>query len=183
MSAAQKTTAKLSFEAKPYKIGSWLVIRVPEEESAKLSSRGMGMVEGTINGTAFHTWLEPDGRWSHWFKVEAPLQKAAGVQTGKPVALEVEPMKDWTRPEAPDDLQKALAKEPKAKAIWDDITPKAQWEWVRWIRAAKQAETRDKHVEVAISKMNKGMRRPCCFNASACSEPYVSHNWQLKQPA
>jgi len=30
-----------------------------------------------------------------------------------------------------------------------------------------------------LDKLHKGMRRPCCFNRSLCSEPYVSHNWVL----
>ena len=37
-------------------------------------------------------------------------------------------------------------------------------------------------VSGTINKLNKGMRRPCCFNRNLCSEPYVSHNWVLLEP-
>lgn len=35
---------------------------------------------------------------------------------------------------------------------------------------------------VELNKLNKGMRRPCCFNRNLCSEPYVAHNWVLLEP-
>ena len=82
----------------------------------------------------------------------------------------------------PEDLKKALETSPKAGALWNDITPLARWDWIRWIRAVKTEETRQNHIEVALDKLNKGMRRPCCFNRNLCSEPYVSHNWKLLEP-
>ena len=81
------------------------------------------------------------------------------------------------------DLKKALSASQKAEDLWRDITPNARWDWIRWIRAVKTPETRQKHIEVALSKLNKGMRRPCCFNRNLCSEPYVSHNWVLSEPS
>ncbi|HRN71236.1 MAG TPA: YdeI/OmpD-associated family protein, partial [Candidatus Woesebacteria bacterium] len=82
----------------------------------------------------------------------------------------------------PEDLKRALKTSPQATALWNDITPLARWDWVRWIRAVKTKETRQKHVEVALDKLNKGMRRPCCFNRSLCSEPEVCPNWKLVKP-
>jgi hypothetical protein len=43
----------IDFEAKLFNIGAWILLRLPESASAKLPSRGMTMVEGTINGFAF----------------------------------------------------------------------------------------------------------------------------------
>jgi hypothetical protein len=80
-------------------------------------------------------------------------------------------------------LKKALAGDPKAHALWEDITPGARWDWIRWVRAVKTPETRQKHIRVALDKLDKGMRRPCCFNRNLCSEPSVSHNWVLLEPA
>jgi hypothetical protein len=85
--------------------------------------------------------------------------------------------------EVPGDLKKALAGSPKAQELWNDITPLAHWDWIRWIRAVKTEETRKKHIEVALDKLNKGMRRPCCFNRNLCSEPAVSKNWVLLGPS
>jgi hypothetical protein len=50
----------IHFEAKLFYIGAWTLLRLPESASAKLPSRGMTMVAGTINGFRFHAALEPE---------------------------------------------------------------------------------------------------------------------------
>ena len=179
----------ISFEATLFKIGSWTILRLPESASAKLPTRGMTMVSGTINGAPFKALLEPDGKYgpgkkpSHWFRPDEKLLDDANAAAGRTAQVSIEPSKDWIEPEVPVDLKKALSTSPKAEALWKDITPIARWDWVRWIRAVKTPETRQKHIEVALSKLNKGMRRPCCFNRNLCSEPYVSRNWVLLDPS
>ncbi|MBI2034676.1 MAG: DUF1905 domain-containing protein [Candidatus Levybacteria bacterium] len=185
----------IRFETKLFKIGSasnaaaaWTILRLPESASAKLPSRDMTMVTGAINGTPFKTLLEPDGRYgpgkkpSHWFAPDKKLLDDARAAAGDTVQVSLKPSKEWIEPEVPVDLKKSLATSPKASALWKDITPLARWDWIRWIRAVKTPETRQKHIEVALSKLNKGMRRPCCFNRNLCSEPSVSHNWVLLTP-
>ena len=177
-----------SFETKLFKIKDWTILRLPEDASAKLPSRGMTMVSGTFNGVPFKTLLEPDGTYgpglkpSHWFRPDQKLLDDAKAQLGDKVQLSLEATKEWIEPEVPEDVKKALSTSPKAHALWKDITPMARWDWIRWIRAVKTEETRLKHIEVALDKLNKGMRRPCCFNRNLCSEPYVSHNWVLIDP-
>ncbi len=63
----------------------------------------------------------------------------------------------------PADLQKAVAASRVAAAAWGDITPLARNEWICWVTSAKKAETRARRIEVGISKLEKGMRRPCCW--------------------
>lgn len=178
----------INFETKLFKINDWTILRLPESASAKLPSRGMTMVSGTMNGVSFKTLLEPDGRYapgqkpSHWFRPDSKLLEKADVKAGDTVKVSLESTKEWVEPEIPDDLKKALATSPKAKELWNDITPLARWDWIRWIRAVKSPETRQKHIDVALDKLNKGTRRPCCFNRNLCSEPYVSKNWVLLEP-
>ena len=42
------------------------------------------------------------------------------------------------------------------------------------IRATHNPETRSRRIEVALSKIKAGERRPCCFNRNQCTEPEVS---------
>ncbi len=63
----------------------------------------------------------------------------------------------------PADWQEALFKNPAAHALWEDITPLARNEWICWILDAKKQETRDRWIDVGISKLKTGMRRPCCW--------------------
>ncbi|MBI1257921.1 MAG: DUF1905 domain-containing protein [Chloroflexi bacterium] len=178
----------IHFETTLFQINDWTILRLPEKASAELPSRGMAMVSGTLNSVPFKAVLEPDGRWSpdqqasHWFRPDSKLLRDASVSAGDTVQVSLESSKDWIEPEVPEDLEQALAASPKAEAIWNEISPLAHWDWIRWIRAVKTAETRQKHIRVALDKLNKGMRRPCCFNRNLCSEPYVSHNWALLEP-
>jgi hypothetical protein len=172
----------IRFETTPLKIGDWTILRLPKSASARLPSRGMALVEGTINGVPSKIVLEPDGKGSHWFRADSGLRKAAGIGAGDAVTVTVEPSKEWPEPEVPTDLKKALASDPQAKALWVKITPMARWDWLRWIRATNYQETRNRRIEVALSKLKAGERRPCCFNRNMCTEPEVSKNGILIEP-
>jgi hypothetical protein len=172
----------IRFDAKLSQFDSWTLVRLPKSASAKLPSRGMTMVAGTINGFRFQAALEPDGKGSHWFRVDQSMREAAKAAVGDTVRLAIEPTKDWPEPEVPEDLKKALAAAPEAQAVWMDITPMARWDWIRWIDATKQPETRKRRIETALSKFKAGMRRPCCFNRSQCTVPDVSRNGVLLEP-
>ncbi len=174
--------ATIRFKTTPLKIGDWTILRLPEIASAKLPSRGMTLVEGPINGFRSKIVLEPDGKGSHWFRVDPGLREAARIDAGGTVTVIVEPSKDWSEPEVPADLKKALASDPQANALWVQITPMARWDWLRWIRATNNQETRSRRIEVALSKLKTGERRPCCFNRNLCTEPEVSKNGVLIEP-
>lgn len=169
------------FDATLDSIDKWTILRLPQQASAKLPSRGQVAVEGTINGHAFRTVLEPDGCAGHWMKIDRKLEKAAAIRAGDSATLEVAPRKEWPEPGVPQDLQSALAGAPqKIQDLWKEITPMARWEWVRWVNATQNPDTRKRRVEVTISKMKSGKRRPCCFNLAACTDPDLSTSGRLK---
>src|SRR5260221_14792352 len=172
----------IRFEAKLFKLGSWTLLKLPKSASAKLPSRGMTMVEGTINGFHFQAALEPDGKGSHWFKVDKTMREAAGADAVDTVTLAIEPTREWPEPKVPTDLKKALTTTPQAHTLWMDITPMARWGWISWIGSTKQPETRRRRIETACSKLKAGERRPCCFNRTLCTEPSVSNNEALLEP-
>jgi hypothetical protein len=172
----------IAFKATLHTIGKWTILQLPESASEKLSSRGQVFVKGTINNHDLQVVLEPDGRWGHWFKLDKKLEKTLGVRAGDTVRIEIEPSKDWPEPTIPTDFSKALETAPPAvQALWPKITPMARWEWIRWVNATSSTETRDRRVEVSISKMKSGKRRPCCFNLAACTDPDLSRNGRLME--
>jgi hypothetical protein len=149
------------------KADSWTFLILPKNASAKLPSRGMTAIEGTINGFAFRATLEPDGHKSHWLKVDRRLRKAAGAEAGDIITLDIAPAAEELELSVPADLSKALAAAaPKARKLWSDITTNARRDWIHWITSAKQEETRARRIKNACSMLAAGKRRVCCFDRS-----------------
>ena len=65
--------AKLCRQAESAKARSWSFLVLPKNASAKLPSRGLTAIEGTLNGLPFQATLEPDGQKGHWLKVHRKL--------------------------------------------------------------------------------------------------------------
>jgi|ERR1041384_5427888 hypothetical protein len=166
----KETASKIRFKTKllrPADTGkndSWTFVILPKNVSAKLPSRGMEVVEGTINDVKFQATAEPDGQKSHWLKLDRKLCDAAGAHAGDVVTLEIAPSEQEAK--VPADLKKALATSPKARALWSDITPIARKDWIHWIMSSKQPETRARRVRNACSMLAGGKRRVCCFDRS-----------------
>jgi hypothetical protein len=167
------TASKIRFSATLFrpvatsKAVDWTFLTLPKEASVKLPSRGMTSVEGTFNGLAFHATLQPDGQGGHWLKVDRKLREAAGAEAGDIVSLEIVPVAEEPEPSVPADLRKSLsAADPKAQAVWSDITAVARRDWIQWIESAKREATRLKRIESACDMLTKGKRRPCCFDRS-----------------
>jgi len=172
----------IRFDARLHRIDKWIILRLPEQASRKLPSRGQVAVQGTINGHGFQTVLEPDGFLGHWMRIDPKLKQAAPLSAGDNATVEIEPLKDWPEPNLPQDFETALATAPgKIQGLWKDITPMARWEWVRWVNATQNGNTRKRRVDVSISKMKSGKRRPCCFNLAACTDPNLSKNGRLRE--
>src|SRR5580704_11230944 len=164
----RETKSTIRFSAKLFrpqaneKTGSW-TLALPKNASAKLPSRGMTMVEGTINGFPFRAALEPNGKGSHWLRVKKAMHDAAGADTGDTVTVEITRAGEEPETRVPMDLRKALAAAPRAQALWAAITPMARQNWILWISSAKQLETRRVRIEKACDMLASGKRRVCCF--------------------
>src|SRR5438045_8289787 len=111
----QMTKTSIRFKAKLFrpseseKADSWTFLVLPKNASAKLPSRGITAIEGTINGVAFQAVVEPDRLKSHWFKVDRKLREAARVEARHVITLEIAPAAEEPEPEVPADVRRALA--------------------------------------------------------------------------
>lgn len=63
----------------------------------------------------------------------------------------------------PEDLSRALIREPEVSNIWESLTPLARNEWICWTISVKKDETRKAHIERVVRELKDGMRRPCCW--------------------
>jgi hypothetical protein len=176
----------IRFEATLEAVGKYTILRLPKEASEQLPSRGMAMVEGTINDRLFQAPLEPDGQKGHWLNLNDLSDKVRqdiGAKAGNTVALSIMPSKTWPEPHVPEDLQEALDADPEARAMWDSTTPLARWDWIRSVRSTHNAETRKRRIKTACSKLRSGKPRQCCFNRSECTDPELSKGGVLLESA
>lgn len=157
---------KLLRPAKPGKDSLWAFLVLPKAASDKLPRRGRTSVKGTINGHPFQATLDPDGHLSHWLKVSKELREDAHADIGEMVTVQIAPANPEPEPHLPDDLRRALAASPGAKAGWEGATTIARLDWIHWIESAKQAKTRKSRVESACDMLSSGKRRVCCFDQS-----------------
>ena len=165
------SAANIRFKAKLLRPGSpkgatWAFLVLPADASAKLPTRSMTTVDGTLEGHPFQATLEPDGQGSHWLKVGRALREAAGAAVGDTVSLEITPVAVEPEPHVPVDLGKAIAAAPGARAQWSSLTPVARRDWVHWITSGKKAETRERRIANACDMLASGKRRACCFDRS-----------------
>jgi hypothetical protein len=168
-----KTSDHICFQATLHRPGGkdagadWAFLRLPQEASDRLPARGLVSVEGTLQGATFAATLEPDGEGGHWLRVEPDMMESSGARPGETVELDIAPAAQEPEPKVPADLQEALDAAPeKARETWQAITPKARRDYIQWMVSAKKEETRDKRIGVAVDKLAKGDRRPCCFDRS-----------------
>ena len=89
ISVTQRTaTAMIRFTATLDTIDASTIMRLPEEASRLLASRGQVAVRGLINGHEFRTVLEPDGVKGHWMKMTRhcgkPLTSAGATPSTSP---------------------------------------------------------------------------------------------------
>ncbi len=121
------------------------------------------MVEGMINSAPFRAALEPDGKGSHYLRVNKAMRDAAGADAVDTFAVEITRAGEEPEMRVPMDLRKALAAAPVAQAGWADITPMARRDWIFSITSAKQPETRKRRIAKACDMLACGKRRLCCF--------------------
>ena len=176
-----------TFKANTISYNETKIIKLPDDISDQLSSRGMNFAEIMIvmekgnekDNLPLTTQvpLEPDGNKSHWFYIPNILSER--ITQADVLDIELTPIEIWPTPSVPDDFIESL----KSSHLYDyfyDLTPKAQWEWMRWIQMTNNPDTRKKRITASMDKMHKGMKRPCCFDQTRCTDYGICRNGVLK---
>jgi hypothetical protein len=70
----------IRFEAKMHKVGPGMILRLPEDASAKLPSRGQVAVKGVMNRHDFQTVLEPSCSMHRPRPIEKRQANGTGVK-------------------------------------------------------------------------------------------------------
>lgn len=160
-------------------IGERLILEFDADSSGLLPSRGQVAVRLQSADSPPTVVLEPDGRRGHWLALDQDATAALASGPGEQLTLRATLAEQWPETSVPQDLAEALEEAQDLEGTWESLTPMARWEWVRWVGATKNPSTRQRRVEVSISKLREGKRRPCCFDLSSCTDPEVAKSGKL----
>lgn len=163
------------FDAGVRMVSKHWIIDIPKEISSQFATRGMLLARVFFRGNIEICPIEPNGVGGHWFEL---LKEWGDLVDSRSERIRIELLDVWEPPILPEDFFEALESY-HVLDQWAQVTNKAKWEWVRWIRSTGQENTRKKRILAACDKLLKGNRRPCCFDTSRCTVVEVSKSGKL----
>ncbi len=115
-------------------------------------------VAATVNG---HTWRTTVTRMGgeYLLGLNREVREGAGVESGDKVDVTLELDEKPREVEVPEALASTLARDVKAKAVFDGLAFTHRKEYVRWIAEAKRDETRERRVQQALDMLRAGKTR------------------------
>jgi len=115
--------------------------------------KGMPKVRAMIAGIPYRGSLMPMGDGTYCLGVLKSIQERAGVGQGDAIPIELELDTEARTVSVPDDLAKALARDPKASAAWERLSFTNKNEIARSLEEAKKPETRERRLTLAIRNL------------------------------
>jgi hypothetical protein len=154
--------AKHCFESKVEGAGpgeAWCFVRIPADVTEALATKARISVNLTVGKQVFPTSAFADGKGGHHVMFNKAMQAAAGAAAGDPVTLTLEPDTKERKVDVPADLKRALAKDAKAKAFFEGLSPSCRKEYAGYVDEAKRPETRVKRIGLTLAMLKKGRKR------------------------
>ncbi|WP_018349208.1 YdeI/OmpD-associated family protein [Longispora albida] len=130
-------------------------LEVPPEVMEELGGGARPPVTITING---HSWQSRVAilRGRHLLGLSNANRRAAGVEIGEEIEVELELDTEPRVVAEPADFAQALDENPAARAAYDSLAYSHKREHVRAVESAKKPETRQRRIEKAITTLLKG---------------------------
>ncbi|MFF0636650.1 YdeI/OmpD-associated family protein [Nocardia sp. NPDC004151] len=127
-------------------------LEVPPEVVEALGGGARPPVTITLNG---HSWKSRVAilRGRNLLGLSNANRKAAGVEIGDEVEVEVRLDSEPRVIVEPDDFTQALDADPAARAAYDNLSHSRKREHVHAIESAKKPETRQRRIEKAIATL------------------------------
>ena len=122
----------------------------------KVFGSGRPKVKALIDGVPYRGSLVRMGGEHHMLLVLKGIREQIGRTFGDEVKVVVEADTEPRRVAVPPDLLKELKKNKGARDAFDKLSYTHQREYVRWIEAAKRAETRAARLAKTIRMLKKG---------------------------
>lgn len=153
------------FLATIYKIWMMRHVDVPDKIARRLQKQMASGKRGTqakpkyipvvaiVGGKSTRTTLVPAGGGHYRMQINTAQRKAAGVDAGEVVSVELRIDLASRAVAVPADLQAALAKHPKARKAFEAMPPGHRRQFLMWCASGKRPETRRKHLDRAVDHL------------------------------
>jgi hypothetical protein len=107
-------------------------------------------VVAIVNGRSASATLVPAGGGRFRMHINTTLRKAAGVDAGDVVSVELRLDRSSRNLPVPADLRATLAQHPKAEKAFRELATGHRRHFIQWFDSAKSAEARKRRLERAI---------------------------------
>jgi hypothetical protein len=107
-------------------------------------------VVAIVNGKSSRTTLVPAGAGRYRLQINTALRKAAGVDAGDLIGVELRIDRSSRSLPVPLDLRAALAEHPKARKAFGRLAPGQRRQFILWFDSAKGPETRRRRLARAL---------------------------------
>jgi len=165
--------ARLGLRSKDAKADAGAVLSIPDAVGRRLD--GMESAEGTINGHPFRAGLDRAASGGRALRVNQAMLRGADARIGDTVQVAI--LGPEPKLVVPPDLRAAMAASEPAQALWKDMSDLARRDYVRWVEATNNPETRARRVKRTVEQLAEGKRRPCCVNTYEYSVSRIDPNW------
>jgi hypothetical protein len=132
-------------------------ITVPEEVVDALGSSRRPAVRVTINGYTYRSTVAAY-RGVYMLPLSAENREGAGATAGEVLDVRIELDTEPRTVDIPDDLDAALAADPKARAFFDTLSVSNQRAYTTWVDSAKRPETRQDRVARTVALLAEGRK-------------------------
>jgi hypothetical protein len=138
--------------------GNTTGIEVPDEVIERLGAGRRPAVLVNVNGFEYPSTVGVMGG-RHLIPISAAIRQQTGLTGGDPIHVELTLADGPREVNVPDDLAAALAADAAAGAFFARLSNSMQRYHVDNIKAAKNAETRQRRIDKAISLLHQGKQR------------------------
>jgi Domain of unknown function (DUF1905)/Bacteriocin-protection, YdeI or OmpD-Associated len=115
-------------------------------------------VKATIDGYPYRGSLVRMGGSCHILGVLKEIRQEIGKGPGDQVQITIEEDTEPREIEIPDDLKRALERNPEAEKFFELLSYSHKREWVNWIQEAKREVTRRERVARAVESLLQGKK-------------------------
>lgn len=141
---------------RPEGVGTWTFAPVVPKIAEETGVRARLRVKGKIDGIPFSGTLLPQGSGRHFIVVNKDLRDRIRKVAGDRVRIELEIDASPAKIKVPRELAAALAKDPRAKAAFDEMAPSHRKAYVAWVEEAKNPATRAKRIAKVVEMILAG---------------------------